>query len=45
MRIIPSLAGNLYKFNGDTIDPIPVTADNLLTASFQYSDDLVIVGT
>lgn len=44
MRIIPSLTGSLYKFNGDTIDEIPITADSLLTASFRYLDGLVIAG-
>lgn len=44
MRMIPSLSGGLYKFNGENIEAIPVTADNLLQASFRYSDDLVISG-
>lgn len=44
VRIIPSLTGSLYKFNGKTIDAIPITADNLLKSSFLYSDDLVIAG-
>lgn len=44
VRIIPSLTGSLYKFNGDTIDAIPITAESLLTASFRYLDDLVIAG-
>ncbi|CAH1103142.1 unnamed protein product [Psylliodes chrysocephalus] len=44
IRIIPSLAGTLYKFDGNTIDPIPITTEELLKASFRYSDDLVIAG-
>lgn len=44
VRMIPSLSGGLYKFNGEFIEPIPVTADNLLRSSFRYSDDLVISG-
>ncbi|KAL1122849.1 hypothetical protein AAG570_003175, partial [Ranatra chinensis] len=44
VRMIPSLSGGLYKFNGEDIEPIPVTAENLLKSSFRYSDDLVISG-
>ncbi|XP_018333470.1 eukaryotic translation initiation factor 2-alpha kinase [Agrilus planipennis] len=44
IRIIPSLSGSLYKFDGSNIDAIPITADNLLTSSFKYSDDMVIAG-
>lgn len=44
IRIIPSLSGSLYKFDGNTIDPIPISADTLLASSFRYSDDLLIAG-
>ncbi|KAI5706972.1 hypothetical protein M8J75_013009 [Diaphorina citri] len=44
VRMIPSLSGGLYKFNGENLEPIPITADNLLEASFRYSDDVVISG-
>lgn len=41
VRLIPSLNGNLYKFDGDDIEQIPVTADDLLSSSFKFSDELV----
>lgn len=44
IRIIPSLSGGLYKFDGSYIDAIPITAESLLKSSFRYSDDLVIAG-
>lgn len=44
IRIIPSLSGTLYKFDGTTVDPIPIKVENLLKSSFRYSDDLVIAG-
>lgn len=44
IRIIPSLSGSLYKFNGITVDPIPISADSLLTSSFRYLDDLAVAG-
>lgn len=44
IRMIPSLTGTLYKFDGSTINPIPITTEELLKSSFKYSDDLVIAG-
>ncbi|XP_031629135.1 eukaryotic translation initiation factor 2-alpha kinase-like isoform X2 [Contarinia nasturtii] len=44
VRMIPSLSGSIYKFDGETVEPIPITADNLLSSSYKYSDDLVISG-
>lgn len=44
IRIIPSLSGGLYKFDGSNIDAIPITAETLLKSSFRYSDDLVMAG-
>ncbi|KAB0801166.1 hypothetical protein PPYR_05520 [Photinus pyralis] len=44
IRIIPSLSGSLYKFNGITVDPLPISADSLLTSSFRYLDDLAVAG-
>ncbi|KAF5300197.1 hypothetical protein FQA39_LY11231 [Lamprigera yunnana] len=44
IRIIPSLSGSLYKFNGITIDPMPISADSLLSSSFKYLDDLAVAG-
>lgn len=44
VRMIPSLSGSIYKFDGETVEPIPITADNLLSSSYKYSDELVISG-
>lgn len=44
IRIIPSLTGILYKFDGSTIDPIPLSAEDLLKSSFLYANDLVVAG-
>lgn len=44
VRMIPSLYGGLYKFDGESIEQIPVTADHLLSSSFKFSEDLVISG-
>ncbi|KAH8292236.1 hypothetical protein KR054_007547 [Drosophila jambulina] len=44
VRMIPSLSGGIYKFDGESIDPIPITAEHLLSSSAKFSDDLVISG-
>ncbi|XP_059472098.1 eukaryotic translation initiation factor 2-alpha kinase [Neocloeon triangulifer] len=44
VRMIPSLSGNLYKFDGKYIEPVPINANHLLRNSFRYSEDLVISG-
>ncbi|CAL1686070.1 unnamed protein product [Lasius platythorax] len=44
VRLIPSLNGGLYKFDGETLEPVPISADQLLYSSFRYSDDLVFSG-
>jgi len=44
VRMIPSLSGSLYKFDGENLDRIPFTIDSLLKSSFRYNDDLIISG-
>ncbi|OQV24909.1 Eukaryotic translation initiation factor 2-alpha kinase 3 [Hypsibius exemplaris] len=44
IQLIPSLDGNLFSFNGDRIEPLPVSADSLLSSSFKISEDSVISG-
>ncbi|KAI5645827.1 protein kinase domain-containing protein [Phthorimaea operculella] len=44
VRLVPSLRGTLYSLSGETIEPLPFDADQLLSSSFKYSDDLVIAG-
>ncbi|XP_043277335.1 eukaryotic translation initiation factor 2-alpha kinase isoform X2 [Venturia canescens] len=44
VRLIPSLNGGLYKFDGNNLEPVPITTDQLLRSSFRYSDDLIFSG-
>lgn len=44
VRVVPSLRGTLYSLSGDTIEPLPFDAEQLLSASFKYMDDLAIAG-
>ncbi|XP_043463144.1 eukaryotic translation initiation factor 2-alpha kinase-like isoform X2 [Leptopilina heterotoma] len=38
VRLIPSLNGGLYKFDGENLEAVPLSADQLLKSSFRYSD-------
>lgn len=44
VKLIPSLSGSIYKFDGSTIEPVPMTAETLLKASFKFGDDMVMTG-
>lgn len=44
VRMIPSLSGGIYKFDGDEIDTVPITTEDLLNSSHKFSDDLVVSG-
>lgn len=44
VRLIPSLNGGLYKFDGKNLEAVPISAEQLLHSSFRYSDDLVFSG-
>ncbi|KAJ0172104.1 hypothetical protein K1T71_012077 [Dendrolimus kikuchii] len=44
VRLVPSLRGTLYSLSGDSIEPLPFDAEQLLSSSFKYSEDMVIAG-
>ncbi|XP_055347937.1 eukaryotic translation initiation factor 2-alpha kinase 3-like [Paramacrobiotus metropolitanus] len=44
IQLIPSLDGSLFSFDGQTIEPLPVSADTLLSSSFKISEDSVVTG-
>lgn len=44
VRLIPSLGGGLYKFDGETVEPVPLNAETLLRASFKFADNTIITG-
>ena len=43
-RIIPSLGGTLFQFDGQSIKPMQIDADLLMSSSFRMGDDTYIVG-
>ncbi|XP_033222312.1 eukaryotic translation initiation factor 2-alpha kinase isoform X2 [Belonocnema kinseyi] len=44
VRLIPSLNGGLYKFDGENLEAVPLSTEQLLKSSFRYSD-LVFSGS
>lgn len=44
VKLIPSLKGSLYKFDGEHLEVVPVSVDQMLQSPFRYSDDLIFSG-
>jgi hypothetical protein len=38
IKLIPSLNGRLYKFNGEVVEPIPMNVDSLLGTYLPYQN-------
>jgi translation initiation factor 2-alpha kinase 3 len=38
IKLIPSLNGRLYKFNGEAVEPIPMNVDSLLGTVARYHE-------
>ena len=43
-KVIPSLNGGLFKWDGATLEAVPFTAETLLSTSFKLNDENVMVG-
>ena len=43
-KLIPSLDGGLYQFDGDGLEPVPLAADMMLSSSFRFNDNTMVVG-
>lgn len=44
MRLVPSLSGGLYKFDGESVEAFPITAESLLSSSVRITDQSIISG-
>lgn len=44
VKMIPSLSGIIYKFDGEELDTVPITTEDLLNSSYKFSDDLSVSG-
>ncbi|KAI8793692.1 eukaryotic translation initiation factor 2-alpha kinase 3 isoform X2 [Biomphalaria glabrata] len=45
LRLIPSLDGALYQFDGEKVEAVPMSAESLLSSTYRLSDDSMIVGS
>lgn len=43
-RYIPSLNGGLYRYDGESIEAVPLTADTLLSSTFKLADNTMMIG-
>lgn len=43
-RLIPSLDGGLYHMDDDAVEPVPLAADVMLSSSFRFTDDSMVIG-
>ena len=43
-RYIPSLDGSLYKYDGESIEAVPMSADTLLSSSYKLGDNTMVIG-
>lgn len=44
VRLIPSLDGGIFRFDGEGVEPLPVTADTLLHSSFKFNPETIFTG-
>ena len=44
MRLIPSLDGSLYQYDGDNLEALPVSSETLLSSTFRINDDTMMIG-
>jgi len=44
VKLIPSLTGRLYKFDGEVVEQIPMDVDTLLGSSQKMQENIVITG-
>ncbi|XP_050397679.1 eukaryotic translation initiation factor 2-alpha kinase 3 [Patella vulgata] len=43
-RLIPSLDGGLYQYDGESIEAVPMTAEKLLSSTFRLDDNTMMIG-
>ncbi|XP_045613966.2 eukaryotic translation initiation factor 2-alpha kinase [Procambarus clarkii] len=44
VRLIPSLDGGIFRFDGEGVEALPVTADTLLHSSFKFNAETIFTG-
>ncbi|XP_053392542.1 methionine--tRNA ligase-like [Mercenaria mercenaria] len=43
-RYIPSLNGGLYRYDGESIEAVPLSVDTLLSSTFKLADNTMMIG-
>eukprot|EP00057_Strongylocentrotus_purpuratus_P033626 XP_792135.3 PREDICTED: eukaryotic translation initiation factor 2-alpha kinase 3 isoform X1 [Strongylocentrotus purpuratus] len=43
-KVIPSLNGGLFKWDGETLEAVPLTAETLLSTSYRLNEETMMVG-
>ncbi|KAL4232210.1 Eukaryotic translation initiation factor 2-alpha kinase 3 [Mactra antiquata] len=43
-RYIPSLDGELYRYDGASIEAVPLSADKLLSSTYKLAEDTMMIG-
>ncbi|XP_067942857.1 eukaryotic translation initiation factor 2-alpha kinase 3-like [Watersipora subatra] len=44
-RLVPSLDGSLFRFQDESFEPLPFSAETLLSSSFKLAGDSTVVGS
>ena len=44
VKYIPSLSGRLYKFDGETVQPMPINVESLLRRDLRVYESMVVAG-
>lgn len=44
VRLIPSLDGGIFRFDGEGVEALPVTAETLLHSSFKFNTETIFTG-
>ena len=44
VKLIPSLSGNIYKLQDETVEPMAMDASSLLSSSFKMQENVVLTG-
>ncbi|KAK7074813.1 hypothetical protein SK128_001823 [Halocaridina rubra] len=44
VRLIPSLDGGIYRFDGDAVEALPISVEALLHSSYKFNSDTIFTG-
>lgn len=44
VRLVPGLDGSLYQMDRNSVSPLPISADTLLSSSYRIAEDTIFSG-